>query len=112
MNELLINLLESLGYPVFMQGSLPEDEPENFFTFWDFQADDASHYDNDSKNYEIGYWVYFYSIDPVLPEQMLLQARKLLKDNDFVIEGPGRSIQAHRPEYTGKFMSVYKIVNY
>lgn len=112
MNEELIKILESLGYPTYMQGSLGEDEPESFFTFWNFSADDSSHYDNDAKEYEIGYWVYFYSTNPLLPDEMLLKARKVLKENDFVVTGPGRSVMAHRQEFTGKVIEVYKITNY
>ena len=113
MNEEIIKLLESLGYPVYMQGSLPEDaNPEAFFTFWNFTAEDASYYDNDSKTYEVGYWVYFYSLDPVLPDTMLLEARKILKEHDYVPDGPGKSVMAHNKDYTGKVMEVYKIINY
>lgn len=112
MNEKLIEILESFGYPVFMQGSLGEEEPESFFTFWNFSADDSSHYDNDSKSYEIGYWVYFYSINPELPDQILLEARKVLKENDYIPNGPGISVMAHRHEYTGKMIEVHKITNY
>jgi len=112
MTDELIKILESFGYPVFMQGSLPEEEPESFFTFWNFSSEDESHYDNDSKSYEIGFWVYFYSTDPVLPDEMLMQARKKLKENDFIPDGPGKHVMAHRTEFTGKLIEVYKIINY
>lgn len=111
MNE-LIELLESLSYPTYLQGSLPEEEPASFFTVWDFTTEDASHYDNDAKTNEIGYWVYFYSVNPEQCEEMLKKARTLLKDNDYIVEGPPRSAMAHRQEYSGKFITIYKINNY
>ena len=64
MREKLINLLESFGYPVHLQGSLlsVDDYPDSFFTFWNFQNDGDLFYDNESHASDFGYWIYFYSL--------------------------------------------------
>ena len=48
MEDTLIQLLESFGYPVIRQGSLPADQayPDTFFTFWNSTEDGQSFYDN------------------------------------------------------------------
>lgn len=112
MTEKLIELLETFGYKVFLQGSAPEVVPDSFFTFWDFSSSDASAYDNDSRVEEKGYWVYSYSIDPVECEEMINKAKKLLKENDFIPEGSGISVMAHNKDYTGKMLTVYILNKY
>ena len=48
MEDNLIEILESFGYPVYRQGSLSDDEtyPGTFFTFWNNDSPDHAHYDN------------------------------------------------------------------
>lgn len=112
MIDKLIELLETIGYPAFVQGSLPEAEPESFFTVWDFTTDDTSKYDNTAQSAEIGFWVYFYSVDPSLVDEVLIKARRMLEKNDYTPNNYPRSVMAHRVEYTGKFFTVYKLINY
>ncbi len=48
MEDTLIELLSSLGYEVYRQGSFAEGDqyPESFFTFWQTDSPDHAHYDN------------------------------------------------------------------
>ena len=48
MEDTLITLLESLGYPAYRQGSITENKPypDHFFTFWNNDSPDHAHYDN------------------------------------------------------------------
>ena len=70
MKSELITLLETLKYPVFLQGSINslEEYPESFFTFWNFETPESAFYDNDAGRAVWGFWVYFYSTDPTLVE--------------------------------------------
>lgn len=108
MKELLINLLESFGYPVFLQGSLDENEayPESFFTFWNNDSYDNNHYDNNPVSYTWNFDVNFYSIDPELVNTMLLNAKTLLKQNGFIITGKGYDVASDEPTHTGRGMNV------
>lgn len=108
MREKLINLLESFGYPVHLQGSLlsVDDYPDSFFTFWNFQNDGDLFYDNESYASDFGYWIYFYSSDPELIEDKINEVKAVLKKNKFIVQGPidARSdIKSH----TGKMLTIF-----
>lgn len=108
MKDTLISLLESFGYPVLLQGSMSEDTayPESFFTFWNNDSEDGNHYDNDAVSYVWDFDVNFYSIDPSLTNTLLLQAKKLLKQNGFIISGKGYDVASDEPTHTGRGMNV------
>lgn len=108
MREKLINLLESFGYPVHLQGSLlsVDDYPDSFFTFWNFQNDGDLFYDNESYASDFGYWIYFYSSDPELIENKTNEVKAVLKKNKFIVQGPidARSdIKSH----IGKMLTIF-----
>ena len=108
MKDALISLLESFGYPVRLQGSLAEDEayPESFFTFWNNETSDGSHYDNDAISYIWDFDVNFYSVNPALVNTVLLEARTLLKNNGWIISGKGYDVASDEPTHTGRQINV------
>lgn len=110
----LVALLESLGYPAFLQGSLnPDDQyPESFFTFWNFSTPEAAFYDDAANRAVWGFWIYFYSVDPHLVEQVPEQARQLLKQNGWILAGKPTDINVDRPTHTGAFFTTYKFEDY
>lgn len=112
---ILINALESFGYPVFLQGSLngAEDYPESFFTFWNFSNDDESFYSNSAGRSVEGYWVYFYSTDPELTLEMSERAREALNGSpDWVVQGKPFTVNVDVAAYTGAMFTVYYIDKY
>lgn len=114
MKEQLIELLETFNFPVFLQGSLNPNEqyPDSFFTFWNFDTPEASFYDNNAGRAVWGFWIYFYSTDPEKVETMPENARKLLKSNDWILQGKANDISVDRPTHTGAFFTAYKFENY
>ena len=114
MKEQLISLLESFGFPVYLQGSLASvgDYPESFFTFWVFSAPEGAFYDNDANRCVWGFWVYFYSTDPELVQRVPEQARQLLKQNGFTPDGKAVDLQTDAPDHTGAMFTVYKAEEY
>lgn len=114
MKEQLITLLETFGYEVFLQGSInsEEDYPESFFTFWNFQTPEAAFYDDDPNRAVWGFWIYFYSVDPLLVEQVPEHARQLLKKNGWIPQGKPTDISVDKPTHTGAFFSAYIFENY
>ena len=107
MKDLLIQLLKTFGYPVRLQGSLGENEayPDSFFTFWNNDSYDGSHYDNDAIDYIWSFDINFYSNNPALVNSVLLQAKTLLKQNGFIITGKGYDVASDEPTHTGRGMT-------
>lgn len=108
MEDLLIETLEKLGYPVRLQGSLAADEayPASFFTYWNDASDGSGFYSNDETAIVWEYSVNFYSAYPRLVNSKLLEAKELLKKEGFIISGAGYSVMSDEPTHTGRGMDV------
>lgn len=113
MKQKLIEILSTFGYPVFLQGSLNADEayPDTFITFWVDDADDNSHYDDDTTSYLWDFSVIFYSNDPNLVNSKPEEIRKALKQAGFIPQGKGRDIPSDEPTHTGWAQDFYYIEN-
>ena len=110
----LINLLKTFGFPVYRQGSMnrEEDYPSSFFTFWNIETPEDKHYNNEAARAVWGFWVYLYSDDPSIVDAKLEEARKLLKSNDWIVEGKGEDVASDVETHTGRMFTCYKIENY
>ena len=108
LEDLLIEVLEKFGYPVRLQGSLLADEPypDHFFTFWNDATDGSGFYSNEENAILWEYSVNFYSIDPVLVNSKLLEAKKLLKAAGFTVSGAGYSVASDETTHTGRAITV------
>lgn len=108
MVDLLIETLETMGYPVMRQGSLgAEKYPQHFFTFWNDDTVGGGFYDNEETQTEWEYSVNFYSADPQEVNEKLLEAKKLLIKAGFVVTGKGYDVASDEPTHTGRGMSVF-----
>lgn len=114
MKDNLITLLETLQYPVYLQGSINslDDYPQSFFTFWNFDTPESAFYDNNANRAVWGFGVYFYSVDPALVQSVPEAARKLLKQNDYILQGKANDITVDKPTHTGAMFTVYKFEEY
>lgn len=108
MEDLLIETLETFGYPVRLQGSLLPDEPypDNFFTFWNSDSAGESFYDNDEKSTVFRYRVCFYSIDSELVYTKLRAAIVALKQAGFILSGDGYSVASDETTHDGRAIDV------
>lgn len=109
MEDTLIEILESFGYPVLRQGSIASDEdyPEHFFTFWNNDAPDHSHYDNEEYGTEWDFDVNFYSTDPEKTYSVLAEARTRLKQNNWTIPGHGYDVASDENTHTGRGLRAF-----
>lgn len=108
MKDKLIAILELLGYPVRLQGSLGLQEayPDSFFTFWNDVTEDGNHYDNKAATVIWSFDVNFYSTDPELVNTEILNAKALLEAEGFVVSGKGQDVPSDEPTHTGRSISV------
>lgn len=108
MKEQLIQLLTTFGYPVKLQGSIGKDEkyPNSFFTFWNNDTDDGSHYDNKAINYIWDFTINFYSNNPTLVNTILLEVKTLFETNGWIVPGKGYDVPTDEPTHTGRGIDV------
>lgn len=111
MEDLLISLIESLGYPIFQTGSLGTDEPypDSFFTYWNNSADGNEFYDNKENSIIWSFDLNFYSNDPSIIMEKLMKAKELLKQNGFIIYGKGHAVKSDEVTHTGRGIDIKKI---
>ena len=104
MEDNLIEILSEFGFPVIRQGSLSDDDdyPDNFFTFWNNDSFDHSHYDDNEYGIEWDFDVNFYSIDPNITYSTLSQAIVNLKSLGWIISGQGYDVASDEPTHTGR----------
>lgn len=106
--DILIQTLQSFGYPVRRQGSFASSEkyPDHFFTFWNNDSNGESHYDNASHATIWEFDVNFYSIDPDMTYKKLQEAINKLKKANFIVPGKGYDVGSDEPTHTGRGINV------
>lgn len=111
MKTLLYETLEPLGYPIFQQGSFAEDDiyPESFFTYWNNETYGTEHYDNNDNSCVWDFDLNFYSYRVDLVDTVLLNAKSLLKQAGFIVNGKGYDVVSDEPTHTGRGINVLKI---
>lgn len=109
MEDNLITILESFGYPVYRQGSMSDDEqyPETFFTFWNNDSPDHAHYDNSDYGTAWDFSIYVYSSDPIMTYSLLLDARNALKAAGWITPSKGFDVASDEATHTGRGLEVF-----
>lgn len=109
MEDKLIEILGSFDYPVYRQGSLSQDEayPDHFFTFWNNDSSDHSHYDNDDYGTAWDFDVNFYGVDPDVVYFVQQEARNKLKQANWIVPGKGYDVASDEITHIGRGMRVF-----
>ena len=104
MEDNLIKVLASFRYSVYRQGSMSNDEiyPETFFTFWNNDSLDHSHYDNAEYGTEWDFDVNIYSSNPELTYSVLANARVALKAAGWIIPSKGYDVASDEATHIGR----------
>lgn len=100
--SLLIDTLDTFGYPVLLHGSIAPDEPypQTFITFRVISSDTTS-FDNDDLVTTWQYNIHIYSRDPSIVSQLSVDVRSALKNAGFIPQGRGYDAISDEPEYIG-----------
>lgn len=115
MKKYLIDMITKVNTNVFLQGSLNDDDEylDSFITFWNFETPESQFYDNKSNLAKWGFWVYCYSNDPKVLEQMVNDLIQLFKSDDkTILVGKGEDVASDVDTHTGRMLTVYLIENY
>lgn len=114
MKQLLISTLATFGLPIYLQGTLGENEPfpAAFFTFTTLASDDAFEFDNQPTHTAWEYQVVLYSNNPHQLEEIAAQSRTALKAAGFIPQGKGIDIVSDEPTHTGWVCNYKYIADY
>lgn len=98
----LVSLLESLNYPVFLQGTFSGDAyPDSFITYMINSSSDRAHFDDDVTSWTWDATVIFYTKNPTLLFSVPETIRTTLKNAGFIPSGKGYNIFSDDPNFTG-----------
>lgn len=108
MEDILVSLLSSFGFPVIRQGSLAPDEayPDTFFTFWNSSEDGELFYDNECYTAVFDFAVNVYSNAPATAYETIAAARKLLRKNNWIIVTRAYDVASDEITHIGRGMRV------
>ena len=106
MEDKLIEILESLKYPVYRQGSVSV-YPPCFITFWCYDTPDHAYYDNQSYGTAWQFGVYVYADDPALTYSLIDDIRTLLKAAGWIVPSRGFDATSDEPTHTGRGLNIY-----
>lgn len=109
--QLLIDTLETFDLPIYLQGSMSDEEeyPDSFFTFWNNNTADDEFFDNTESRVIWNFDINFYSNDPASVNTVLLAAKQMLKANGFIPDGSGYDVISDEPTHTGRGMNILYI---
>lgn len=106
--DILIDLLSTLGYSVIRQGSLTEDDEyeDTFFTFWNNETPEQAFYDNQPHSEVSDFDVNIYSTDNTILYGKLREAKTMLRANGFTIIDSGHDVMSDEVSHTGRGINV------
>lgn len=109
MEDLLIETLKSISPIVFRQGSMAQDAtyPDAFFTFWNDSSDGDGFYNNTETAIVWSYTVCCYGKKPSEVYKRLMEAKKALKTEGFVVTGGGYDVVSDEKTHIGRGIDVY-----
>ena len=109
MEDQLIEILSSFKYPVFRQGSMSNETkyPDTFFTFWNNDSPDHSHYNNDCYGTAWDFEINVYSNDPSTTYSLLAMARVALKQAGWIVTSQGYDIASDEASHTGRGLQAF-----
>ena len=99
----LFTLFDEIGLPYFRQGSMSDaDYQPSFFTFWNVDTPQDSHYDNELSRYNLYVLVGFYTNDAEKIYSVMNDFIERAKAKGFVIAALPQDAPADKDNYFGR----------
>lgn len=104
MEDSLLTILDSFGYPVFQQGSMSDKSayPETMVTFWCNGSPDHAYYDNAEYGTAWSYNVYVYSCKADVVYSLIANIRAALKAAGWIVPSKGFDADSDEETHIGK----------
>lgn len=96
-------VLNSFNFPVYIQGTMGEDEPypNDFLTYWITDSQGNTYYDNAANTTDWSVNVIFYTNNIEKIKTVIPQLVKSLEENGFLINGKGQMIASDEETHIG-----------
>ncbi len=103
MIDRLTRVLDRYDHPVFLHGSMAEDEPypESFITFQITGSPEQDFFDGEPHGTQWRFMVAFYTSNPALLSTVPRQIYTDLKADGWIPQGKGYNIPSDEPTHTG-----------
>lgn len=104
MQEHIMKLLDTLGYPIYRQGSMNSEQeyPQAFFTTWNNDTREEAFYEGEARRKVWDYDINFYASDPELVDKIPEETIKRLKKEGFIVDRAGYDVMSDEPTHTGR----------
>jgi hypothetical protein len=109
----LQEVLDYLALPYYRQDSLGDDDetPEAYYTFWNRNSSDLSHYDNEPHRFEWLWVIQSFTDDPNDIYDIMENLITAAEDKGFTADGRGKDIATASPTLFGREITLKYIEN-
>lgn len=111
----LTTITEARGLPLYLQGTLTEQEANalpRYYTYWNYSTPDGAYYCNRPTRSTCSCWVYLYTIDdPITAQKELDGLISDLRAAGWTVEGRGENASSTLPSHIGRRITVHKSIN-
>lgn len=101
--------LSTLGYPVFEEGSAPEELPAEYFTFREDYSSDNLSADNQAKEILYEFTIKWYTNDKTHIYSGLESALALLKSQGYITTGVGYANNVYKDTYFSRQADIKRL---
>lgn len=109
MEDALLQILDSFGYPVYRQGSMSDKVayPETLITYWNNNSPDHSYYDDTDYGTDWSFNVYVYSSAASKVYSLIADIRTALKAAGWIVPSKGFDADSDEETHIGRGLECF-----
>ena len=106
----LFKIFEELGFPFWLMHQMPDDVayPHSFFTYLMTDAPFVEYFDNKPFSVDWKFMIGFYTDDPAIMDETVMELIEKLHAAGWTVEGPGEDVQSDEQTHTGRRLTISK----